>query len=154
MKPYFEKLADLPKLDPHTVGVAATFGDKLVALDVFGDDDLFERLYNKLLQSYVVDVLGDAWHGTASPDDVKKWLVAAKNASWEKGSTDGVGLGLEFKEPPLSGSALLYKEMVVHSDVFVADEESPQDVPGRRIRPPNLDLRRDRNQDGPQIQQR
>jgi hypothetical protein len=139
MKPYLEKLSSFPKLDAHAVGVAATFGDKLVALDVFGDDVLFDRLYPKLLRSYVVDVLGDAWRGSTTTGDIKKWLVAAGEASWSKGDTDGVGLGLEFKQPPLSGSALLYKEMVVHSDIFLAEKETAEDS---RNPPPVLDIRR------------
>ncbi len=148
MKPYLDKLADVPKLDSHTVGVAAAFGDKLVALDVFGDDDLLRRLYSKLLRSYVVDVMGDAWHGTTSADDVRKFLTSAGKARWSKGDTDGVGLGLEFKAPPLAGSALLYKEMVVHSDLFLDDAATLEDArpDGNRISPPNLNLRRQQRQ--------
>ncbi|MBM3269913.1 MAG: hypothetical protein FJZ01_19950 [Candidatus Sericytochromatia bacterium] len=146
MKPYLEKLADVPKLDPHTVGVAAAFGDKLVALDVFGDDDLLRKLYSKLLRSYVVDVMGDAWHGTTSAEDVRKFLSSASRADWEKGKTDGVGLGIEFKEPPLAGSALLYKEMVVHSDLFLADVETIEDRRPDRRPPPNLEMRRQQRQ--------
>jgi len=71
---------------------------------------------------------------------VKEWLAAARDATWTKGQTDGVGLGLEFSRPPLSGSALLYKEMVVHSDVFLKDEPDPGEAPSRRT--PNLDIRR------------
>lgn len=142
MKPYYENLSDVPKLDPDTVGVAATFGDKLIALDVFGDDDLFERLYPKLLRSYVVDVLGDAWNGTASADDVKKWLSAAGTGAWSRGKTDGVGLGVEFRKDPLSGSALLYKEMLVHTDVFVSDAPTLEDGERHLPRLPDLDYRR------------
>jgi len=67
MKPYMDKLVDIPKLSWHTVGVAATFGGKLVALDVFGNEDLFGRLYPKLLRSYVVDVMGTPGKGPRPP---------------------------------------------------------------------------------------
>lgn len=126
LKPFLDRLADLPD---RSVGVAAAFGDKLVAVDLFGNQELLKRLYPKLLRSYAVDVVGDAWHGSTSPEQIREWLGKAGKANWRQGETDGVGLGLEFDAAPLHGSALLYKEMLVHSDMVQA-EPKPEARPG------------------------
>ena len=73
---------------------------------------------------------------------MKKWFTVAGDARWSKGESVGVGLGLEFKNVPLSGSALLYKEMVIHTDVFISEEPTIEDRDQSQRSLPNLDFRR------------
>lgn len=148
-KPYIDHLSDLPTLDSRSVGVAAAYGGKIIAVDVFGDRDLFRRLYPKLLQSYVVDVIKDSWRGSTSVKDIERILSRATDASWTSGDTDGAGSALEFHSGPLHGSALLYKDMVIHSDLFVTELSARLkkrwDEDQRATTPPNLQLRREQH---------
>lgn len=149
-KPYLDKLSNIPSLDDRTVGVAAAYGSRIIAVDIFGDTSLFRHLYPKLLRSYVVDVMNGAWKGSTRVADIERLLAKASDASWSRSDTDGIGAALEFHKGTLHGSALLHKEMVIHSDLFVAkvtpvkpgsfEQQNQINTP-----PPNLEQRREQH---------
>ena len=144
--PYITSLADVPDVHPRVVGVAAAFGRRIIAIDIFGTTELFRSLYPKLLRSYAVDVIGSAWSGETSVKEITALLNRAVSAQWRQAQTDGVGAALEFHELTLDGFALLYKEMLIHCDLFVTntppikplmEKDHPQESPT-----PDLDFRR------------
>jgi hypothetical protein len=97
-----------------------------------------------------VDIVGDAWRGSVDVDDMEKLIAKASDVSWTRGSTDGVGSAFEFHRGTLHGSALLYKEMVIHSDLFVAEVQPlrrGEIQPRNQLNspPPNLDHRREQH---------
>lgn len=147
LKPMEQRLKALPSQAADTVGVLAAFGDRLVALDVFGDESLMSRLYPKLLRSYAIDVINDKPKGAMSSAEAKALIQQAAMASWTSQSTEGVGLALEFRLNQHHGSALLYKDMVIHTDQFEAVETPTSREPNEsrnQINPPNLDIRQQR----------
>lgn len=147
LKPMEARLSALPKQAPHTVGVLAAFGDRLVALDVFGDDTLMTRLYPKLLRSYAIDAIADTPKGHMSADQAKALIKQASHAAWTSQSTEGVGFALEFRLKRHHGSALLYKDMVIHADQFegVITPPSTRDSQERNVAPaPDLNIRQQR----------
>lgn len=137
MKPYLAALEGLPSWHAGTVGVAATFGRKIVAIDSFGDPALFKAMYPKLLRSYLADVLGDAWQGEARVPDVQAALTAGVKGKWSQGKTDGVGEAWKLLGGSLHGTALTYKGALLHADMFDAPPPAPVYRPE-----PNLDIRR------------
>ena len=140
-KPFVDAFLDLPARQRELVGVAVTFGDRLIAVDVFGDDALLAKLYPKLLRAYVVDVVGDAWRGDRGADDVRKLLAGAGGAAWSAGKTDGVGTALEFRTGKLHGTAIVERDAVLHVDMFEGDPPSPQSrerTPQRMAPVPNV----------------
>jgi len=77
VKPYLEALADLPKSEPHILGVVVYYGDKMLATDIFGSETLFAKLYPQLLESYAMDVVGkETPKKQLSKADVEKKLMA------------------------------------------------------------------------------
>jgi hypothetical protein len=77
VKPYVEAMIDLPKLEPHTLGVVVCYGDKLLATDIFGSETLFAKLYPQLLESYAMDVVGkEAPKKQMTTADIEKKLIA------------------------------------------------------------------------------
>jgi hypothetical protein len=77
VKPYIAAFIDLPKLEPHILGVVVCYGDKMLSTDIFGSETLFARLYPQLLESYAMDVVGkDAPKKQLSQADVEKKLLA------------------------------------------------------------------------------
>jgi hypothetical protein len=77
VKPYLAALTDLPKSEPHILGVVVCYGDKMLATDIFGSETLFAKLYPQLLESYAMDVVGkDAPKKQLSKADVEKKLKA------------------------------------------------------------------------------
>jgi hypothetical protein len=142
LKPFLDRLSGLPKRHAHVVGVVAAYGDRLVAVDLFGDDDLFARLYPKLLRSYVVDVLNDKAAGAYSAKDAAALLAAARAGEWVRHGTEGMGQALALSQTRTHGSALLNAAMTIHADVFTGEAAPP--VREDRRAQPNVQQRRER----------
>lgn len=151
-KPYIDALQSLPKDHRDAVGVIVTYGKKLVAVDVFGDDTLLTKLYPKLLRSYVVDIVSGSWNGDRDEASARAILAAAGSAGWTPGETDGVGTAIEFKVGVVHGTSLIRDGSVLHADAFEADD-TPRTSPNRPGRPnepnqpynaPNIEQRQDR----------
>lgn len=142
LKPFLDRLSALPKRHAHVVGVVAAYGDRLVAVDLFGDDDLFARLYPKLLRSYVVDVLNDKPKGAYSAKDAAAVLATARAGTWVRRGTEGAGSALELSQTRTHGSALLKEAMPIHADVFTGEAAPPTREEVNPI--PNVQQRRNR----------
>lgn len=136
-KPYVDAFQDVSKVNRDAVGVIVTYGRKLVAVDVFGNDAIFAKLYPKLLRSYVVDVVNEPWQGDRDEAGAQAVLAAAGAASWTAGVTDGVGTALEFKAGQVHGTSLVRDGSVLHADAFEADDTPAlaPNRPGRLVEP-------------------
>ncbi|MDB5100991.1 MAG: hypothetical protein JWM80_5412 [Cyanobacteria bacterium RYN_339] len=141
MQPYLKALEGLPAWHAGTVGVAATFGRKVVAIDAFGDPELFRKMYPKLLRSYLADVLGEAWQGESKASDIQGALTGAAKDNWTAGRTDGVGEAWKLQAGGLHGTALTFKGAVLHADMFVPPPAQTYREPVQNVAP-NLDIRR------------
>ena len=140
LKPFLDRLSGLSARHAGVVGVVAAYGDRLVAVDVFGDDDLFRRLYPKLLRSYVVDVLNDKAQGRFGANDARALLASATGGSWVRQGTEGVGAALALSQARTHGSALIDAPSTIHADVFVGEiSREPEEAPI-----PNIEQRRNR----------
>lgn len=141
VKPYHEQLTDLPKLGHNIVGVAAVYRDEVICIDLFSQPALFRALWPKLLRSYALDVIDrPRAECRLSRTEVEDILSRIFEADFEKGRTDGVGQAWNFSARRLSGSALLYRNQVIHSDIFPKREGPKNDG-----ETPRLDYRRNKN---------
>jgi hypothetical protein len=129
LKPYLDHLAGLSARHAHTVGVVAAFGGRLVAVDAFGDDGLFARLYPKLLRSYAVDVLSDKPSGAF---DAAALLKLAATGDWKPRVTEGFAHAFELDAKDHHGSALLDGATTVHMDLFEGTVPEPEPAPMHR----------------------
>ena len=151
-RPYVDAFADLPARQRDLVGVVVTYGDRLIAVDLFGDDTLAAKIYPKLLRAYVVDVVADAWRGDRDLNEVKGMLATARGARWTAGVTDGVGTALEFRAARQHGTALVDRDAVLHVDMFEGEAAARPHAPAGRPVPnvaPNVAPNRE-----PAVQQR
>jgi len=138
VKPYQDRLTDLPQLGADIVGVAVAYGNQVICIDVFCQPSLFKSLWPKLLKSYVLDVI-DRPDATCrlGQDEVEGILCRIDGADFHKGRTDGVGQALRFSSPGFSGSVLLFRGKVIHCDIFPKLDSILNDVDA-----PKLDYRR------------
>ncbi len=118
VEPYLDKLGGVPGLARNVCGVVAAVGGRILVCDVFSSPDLFQRLWAKLLRSYVLDVVHRTSAGSVSLGEVEDFLRNAVDAQHSRGRTDGVGRGVEIQSRLVFGSALIYKGHVVHLDLF------------------------------------
>jgi hypothetical protein len=98
VKPYIAALIDLPKLEPHILGVVVCYGNRMLATDIFGSETLFAKLYAQLLESYAMDVAGkDAPKKQLTTKDIEKKLLALAEQGVGKPSAAEGSVNLENK---------------------------------------------------------
>lgn len=135
-------LRDVPHRYRNTVGIAVAHGRRILGIDVFANPELLQGLYRRLLESYVADVGYQEPHGRASIADVERVLKQARYATMTIGETDGVGELVEIHGVGVDGAALVYRDSVIHMDIFPTERIIvPQIHPGDRL--PDLRYRRE-----------
>lgn len=151
-QPYLEKLLPLPKKLKNCIGVIVGIGDQIICADLFANARLFDKLWEKLLRSYIIDALCPAEDDNGiSLDQVQNFLLNIKNCTFTNIGTPGTGQLIRIKSKDhksfghsvlrVTGSALLFKGEVVHLDLFpsLSINFEPEN---RSI--PRLDIRRRR----------
>jgi hypothetical protein len=142
LSPYLSKLRDIPSVAPDVIGVVVARGGRIVCADVFYRPDLFRHLWPRLLQSYAADAIGhDFADSRLSVRDAEQFLGRLYHAKRTPEHTPGEGRVVRLHAHGITGSALVYRQSVVHLEAFPGIELLPQPEP---IRPMNLDLRRQR----------
>ena len=138
-QPYIEKLDGLPALFPGAIGVAVAVGNQIVCVDVFGSPELFQKMWPKLLRSYVIDAMQSRAHGKMTVKQVQQFIRSAAGAQVTSQPTVGAGTLQRLSAPNASGSALVFKKTLVHLDLFPETNSDRGDGPA-----PRLDVRRQR----------
>ncbi len=119
IRSFEEALGSLPGLQPQAIGVLAAHGNRIIALDVFGDAEVFRKLYPKLLKSYAVEVLDrPAPPAELSAESIARLLEKAGSSPWAASRSEGLGHSLILDSSDLHGSALVADQRVLHSDLF------------------------------------
>jgi hypothetical protein len=126
-RPYIEKLDGLPDIVPNAVGVAVAVGGRLVCVDVFGSPALFQKMWPKLLNSYVIDAMTAEPRGSTSARRVQQLIRSAASARLSEWPTVGAGTLYRVAGAGVSGSALEFGRGVVHLDLFPDDNSEPVD---------------------------
>jgi hypothetical protein len=144
-QPYRDKLIPLPDKRPGTYGVIVAYGDEFLAADIFYTSSLFERLWPKLLDSYLLDIAGRSKsHGRPSVADAERFLGQLYWAQRSSASTPGAGRRVELRTGTIYGSALIMRSSVIHLEAFPGAQILQQDLPDRV---PSLQYRRERLED-------
>ena len=131
---YMERLADMPKLRENTVGVCVTTGNRIVCVDIFANNDLLVKYWHKLLKSYVMDAIHETI-STVHKAEIEGLLDALSHAQIISIGTPGLGDLFRIETDFGKGTALAYKENLVHMDFFIEDLHDEPDW--------RLDIRRD-----------
>jgi hypothetical protein len=119
VQPYVRALSDLPDDVPAARGVVAAVGGRVIAADLFGSRAVFEALWPKLLESYVIDALQRDASGVI-PDavEIRRWLHEVRRAERTPEDTPGAGDLYQLRGDRLLGSVLAYEYGVVHMELF------------------------------------
>ena len=110
---------------PHQKGLLVFLSGEVVGLDILSLDSAYETLHPKLLRSYAMDaVLGEAT-GRARPSTGKArdFLQEASACAESKYESIGHGHDYRYENKALLGSALLFRETVIHAAFFKASAE-------------------------------
>jgi len=137
MAPYQKSLLPLPKMRSDACGVVVAYGREWVAADIFSDPSLFRRLWPKILDSYLMDVVNRSPSaGKAGISDAENFLGQLFWAKQTAAQTAGEGKRIKLRGDKIYGSFLVVDTSVVHLEAFPEMNiplERP--IPSRRIMP-------------------
>ncbi|MGQ9922098.1 MAG: ARPP-1 family domain-containing protein [Desulfobacca sp.] len=116
------------------VGLAAAIDGTLAGVELLGRADSLQRLYPKLVGSYVLDALETAKQqitASPSPEDVQHLLDDGAAAIVERRPSVGLGFDLRLESAKVIGAGLEYEDHILHLSLF------PQDSPAGAKKSPN-----------------
>jgi ARG/rhodanese/phosphatase superfamily protein len=102
--------------------MAVAVGSRVVCVDVFDKPTTCQKVWNRLLSSFVFDALDVKPDGQASMADVERLLAAANEMKWEP--SPAVGEGEELRAESENGdhaSALQFEGATIHGNVLMAE---------------------------------
>ncbi len=123
---YMKTFSNLTKENKDMTGVAVVIGSEIKGVDVFGDRDLFEKLWPKLLKSYITDALTKEKIEKPSikQKNIESFLNKVKEAKIEKDSSAVAGTRLDFSSKEIVGGFILDKKgNMIHYVQFPYREE-------------------------------
>jgi len=115
---YYQKLKDIPDRYPTMKGALVCVGDEILCVDLFGSHALLDALWPKLLDSYIVEAMRTSNQGDVSIAKAKRFISEFSKVDLEDEYTPGTGDLYEIGCYDAEGSALIYKGMLVHTDLF------------------------------------
>jgi hypothetical protein len=115
---YYKKLKGLPDQYPSMKGVLVCVGDDILCVDLFGSHTVLDNLWPKLLESYIVEAMRSSDKGSVSVSEAKKFIDEFRKVDLDDEYTPGAGDLYEIASYDGQGSAMIYKGMLVHSDLF------------------------------------
>ncbi len=115
--PYIRKFASLPHLSNSTIGVVVTVGDRIVCIDLFANHTLLSKLWEKLLKSYALDAI-QAEKASVTEAEIEEFLKDLEDGDFEQKDTPGLGRLFRIDTEDGIGSVLVYRDAVVHLDLF------------------------------------
>lgn len=119
MDDLYDAFKSLPDRHPGTRGAVVAIGGEILCIDIFNDDKLFEKLWPKLLKSYLLEGLSSRKEGVnARREEAKQFLGWIPGASIKASDAIGEGVRLSIDSSRVTGSALTYESMLIHSDLF------------------------------------
>ncbi len=122
---YSRNFKKLPNLSKRIIGVVVTTGNRIICVDIFANNELLSKLWDKLLKSYVMDALcGEK--SSVNKEEVKEFIATIVDSKII--STNGVGIGetVEIESNVGKGSALVYENAIVHMDFFPKNSEGSE----------------------------
>jgi hypothetical protein len=129
MDGYFKALENIPRDYPEATGIIVFIGKEFLCFDIFGGNELFKNLYPKLLKSYILEALArEGEDGKASREKALGVLRELAGAEAKMGEKPPEGNLLEIETSTIKGSALIFKEGVVHLAVF-QKEKKAEEIP-------------------------
>lgn len=134
---YNKNLKKIPELSKSTIGVVVTTQDRIICLDIFANNSLLDKLWDKLVKSYVMDAI-EGGKSSINKKEVEEFIKQLKEAKVVSVGTPGLGDLLTIESNAGKGSALVYENSLVHMDFFPSDQGLIDDDSDLR-----LDFRRD-----------
>ena len=118
---YSKKFKKVPSLSKSTIGVVVVTGNRIICFDMFANNGLLSKLWDKLIKSYAMDaIFGES--GTIQKHSIEELIEVLKDTKYVSTGTPGLGNLLKIESNFGKGSALIFRSAVVHMDFFPIDD--------------------------------
>jgi hypothetical protein len=111
------------------VGLMVLIGGEVAGFDVVSRSEVYARLHEKLVRSYVLDALLDQSTTAKTAKDAtplaRSFLTALEQSREEVFPSVGYGRDHRFHSPTLTGSALVHADCPVHAAFLTLEESAP-----------------------------
>jgi hypothetical protein len=104
-------------------GLLVMLNGEVAGLDLVSRDSVYQGLHPKLVKSYAMDAILEEKQGkVGSLETAQIFLQEIQRCEEKKYKSIGHGLDHRFEGKKIVGSALLYKDTVIHAAFFTIDE--------------------------------
>ncbi len=136
-------VAEVPPVDGQN-GLLVMYGDRVLGLDVVSRPAAYTHVHRKLVQSYVADVPDDkAVSGEQALSAAKAFVASLGELVGTDHESPGMGRSHQYTSEGVVGSALTYRDAVIHAAFFSAEpKRAEMNWPGQGRQggiPPILD---------------
>jgi hypothetical protein len=114
------KLIEVMPERADQIGFAAVMGSRILGVDIFGSPEAFQKYRNKLIDSYIYDVLEAEYRGDCDlgRSDIRRFVEEAVSGKWLGEPTVGMGEFMELKKDRTSAAALMVDGGLIHATLF------------------------------------
>jgi len=130
-------IRSIPRCIPprEYVGLVVAHGRQIVSADLFANSALYSKLYEKVIRSHVVELLGRDYAEHPTPAEVWAFLGRVYGAAFSRRpASNGVGQLAGLSGSGVAGQVLEYEGRCIHAAVFpqvVFPVPLPRPVPER-----------------------
>lgn len=116
---YVENIEKKVFFSENVAGVVVTNANHIICMDIFYHPRTFKKLWPKLLHGYVLDSIGKEENlQELTVKRTEKFISDILGANFSPGETDGEGEALKIESENVSGTSLIFKNFVIHLQVF------------------------------------
>ena len=111
--------------EPGQRGLVVCVGGKPLGCDYISRPEVYVRLHDKLLRSYVIDALLEQGRGKATrKDSARAFLRKTSTCKSRRYDAPGVGWDHRFEGKHIAGTALVHENEVLHQAFFMLEDEN------------------------------
>ncbi len=113
----------------NSLGVAIAIGNRIISIDIFGDSNIFNIYFPRILRSVIIDsYTKKPYQNFICKENVYKLLRQFKKSQKKLHKARGGCLGeeIKFNNNQVVGSCLQYNDMMIHFSGFLKDSH---DIP-------------------------
>ena len=111
----------------HQKGILVLVNGEIAGLDILSRESAFQMIFPKLVKSYALDAILEKEKKKESSqkplEEAKSFLEAIKDCEEKKYPSAGQGLDYRFEGKDKVGSALVYRQRIVHTAFFKISKE-------------------------------
>lgn len=124
-KGYWEKLSRIPEKYKKANGIVVLVNRKVMVADLFSRRDVFEKMWEKLLDSYIAEAIRRRGKEVPSTyDSLKVFFQDVLKSKISCSDSPGAGEKITIESEKLAGSGISLKSLPVHLDIFPAVSEA------------------------------